>query len=291
MLSWNTQFSMKRRIILFVIPILFALGIFFTIAFFLSQNGGKGALQVTANPNSNVYLNGKLIGKTPLCKCEGNDMLPVGDYNIKVDPGNVDLASFEEKITVSKGILTVVDRTFGKGVTSDGSIISLTPLDDPKAVQLLVISFPDVSQVSVDSSPAGTTPLLVKDITESDHEITIKKDGYRDKTIRIKTIAGYKLTVEAFLGVSVGAPVSPTPTIAAPTASPSATPIPAQVVILHTPVGFLRVREASNAASAEVARVSQGETYTLLQEADDWFEIALPSGKEGWISKQYAKKQ
>lgn len=282
---------MKRKLILFAIPLFLALGLFFTIAYFLSQNGGKGALQVTANPNSKVYLNGKLLGQTPLCKCEGNDMIPVGDYNIKVDPENPQFAPFEEKVTISKSILTVVDRTFGKGVTSEGSIISLSPIDDQKAVQLLVISFPDGSNVSVDSSPAGNTPLLVKDITESDHEVTIKKDGYRDKTIRIRTIAGYKLTVLAFLGVSIGAPISPTPSLALPTASPSATPVPVKITILRTPVGFLRVREASSAASAEVARVSPGESYNLLSESDDWYEISLGDGKSGWISRQYGKKQ
>jgi hypothetical protein len=268
-----------------------ALGLFFTVAYFLSQNGGKGALQVTAIPKSKVYLNGKLIGTTPLCKCESQDMLPVGDYNIKVDPQNSQFTPFEEKITIAKSILTVVDRTFGKGVTSEGSIISLSPIDDPKAIQLLVISFPDSAQVSVDSSPAGATPLLIKDITESDHEVTIKKDGYREKTIRIRTVAGYKLTVIAYLGVSIGAPVSPTPTLVTPTASPSATPAPLRVTILQTPTGFLRVRTASSSASSEVARINPGETYDVLDENDSWYYIALGSGKSGWINKQYARKQ
>lgn len=282
---------MRRKLIMIAIPILLSLGIFFTIAFFLSQNNGKGALQVTSTPKSKVYLNGKLIGTTPLCQCEGDAMLAVGDYNIKIDPENNDFAPFEEKVTISKSILTVVDRTFGKGVTSEGSIISLTPLDDPKAVQLLVISFPDGSQVSVDSSPSGVTPLLIKDITESDHEVSIKKDGYREKTIRIKTIAGYKLTVLAFLGVSIGAPVSPTPTLAAPTASPSAAPVTPKITILQTPVGFLRVRTASSSASSEVARVNPGEAYDLIEESDSWYRIALADGKSGWISKQYGKKE
>jgi hypothetical protein len=282
---------MRKKILYIAIPLLLALGIFFTIAYFLAQNGGKGALQVTATPKSKVYLNGKYIGTTPLCKCESQDMIGVGDYNIKVDPENPQFTPFEEKVTISKSILTVVDRTFGKGVTSEGSIISLTPLEDPKAVQLLVISFPDSSQVAVDSNPSGQTPLLMKDITESDHEVSIKKDGYREKTIRIRTVAGYKLTVLAFLGVSVGAPVSPTPIAVAPTASPSATPAPVKITILKTPTGFLRVRTASSAASTEVGRVSPGESYDLLDENDTWYQILLSNGKSGWITKQYAKKQ
>lgn len=278
---------MKRKLIFILIPILLALGVFFTIAFFLTKNGGKGALQVTANPKSKVYINGDYIGQTPLCKCEVNDMIPVGEYTIKVDPDNAQFVPFEEKITISKSILTVVDRTFGRGVASEGSVITLTPLEDPKALQLLVISFPEGSQVLVDSSPSGATPLLIKDITESDHEVTIKKDGYREKTIRVRTIAGYKLTVLAYLGVSVG--TSPTPSITAPVASPSAALI-AKVTILQTPTGFLRVRAASSAASAEVGRVSPGEEHDLLDENDEWYKITFEEGKSGWISKQYAQK-
>jgi hypothetical protein len=59
--------------------------------------------------------------KTPLCKCEAADMLPVGEYNIKVDPQNRHFPHLKKNLQT---ILTVVDRTFGKGVTSEGSIIS-----------------------------------------------------------------------------------------------------------------------------------------------------------------------
>lgn len=280
-----------RKLLFFAVPIFLALGVFFTFAFFLNQSGGKGALQVTANPKSKVYLNGKLIGETPLCKCEAADMIAVGEYNIKVDPENPLFSPFEEKITISKSILTVVDRTFGKGVTSEGSIISLTPIDDAKSVQLLVLSFPENALVRVDSNASGATPLLLKDITESDHEVSIKKDGYREKIIRIKTIAGYKLTVVAYLGVSVGEqPVSPTPSLTSVTATPSAAPIANKVTILETPTGFLRVRDASSSAGVEIGRAKPGDSYEMVEENDEWYRITLPDGKTGWISKQYAEK-
>jgi hypothetical protein len=279
-----------RKLLIIAVPLLLALGVFFTFAFFLNQSGGKGALQVTATPKSKVYLNGKLIGQSPLCRCENQDMLNVGEYNLKIDPENPLFTPFEEKITISKGILTVVDRTFGKGVTSEGSIISLTPIEDAKAVQLLVISFPENASVYVDSTIAGQTPLLLKDITESDHEVTIKKDGYKEKKIRIKTIAGYKLTVIAYLGIAVGENASPTPAIS-PVASPSAAPVTAKVLILDTPTGFLRIRDASSSAGVEIGRANPGESFDLLDENDQWYHIQLADGKNGWISKQYAKKQ
>lgn len=285
--------SRMRKIFLFIAPLFLALGLFFTIAFFLNQNKGKGALQVTANPRSKVYVDGKLIGTTPLCKCEVNDMIAVGDYTVRVEPEDSNYTAFEEKVTISKSILTVVDRTFAKGVASEGSIISLTPLDKKDVIQLLVITFPDKAQVYVDNSPSGVSPLLLNNLTESDHEILIKKDGYRDKTVRIRTVTGYKLTVIAYLGVNTavaGAQLTPT---LSPQASPSATPtqVISRIVILQTPTGFLRVRETPSAASAEVGRVNPGETYELVAEENGWFEIKLTNGQLGWISAQYAQKQ
>lgn len=282
-----------RKVFLFAAPLFLALGLFFTIAFFLNQNKGKGALQVTANPRSKVYLDGKFIGTTPLCKCEANDMITVGDYTVRIEPEDNSYTAFEEKVTISKSILTVVDRTFAKGVASEGSIISLTPLDKKDALQLLVITFPDKAQVYVDTSPSGVSPLLLNNLTESDHEVLIKKDGYRDKTVRIRTVAGYKLTVVAYLGVNtavVGAEI--TPTVAAQ-ASPSATPtlIAPHIVVLQTPTGFLRVRATASAVSAEVGRVLPGETYELVTEENGWFEIKLANGAVGWVSSQYAQKQ
>lgn len=277
-----------KKVLFIIVPLLFALGAFFVFAYSLSQNGGKGALQVTANPKSKVYLNGKLIGQTPLCKCDASEMIPVGEYNIKVDPQNAASTAFEEKITIAKGILTVVDRRFGKGVTSEGSIISLAPIGDAKAVQLLVISFPQNASVFVDSSLVGSSPLLVKDITESDHEVTIKKEGYREKTIRIRIVAGYKLTIVAYLGIALGLPISPTPSLQ--TQATSSAALSPKITILQTPTGFLRVREGSSSGALEVGRVNPGESYPLLGENEQWYKIQLQNGQSGWISKQYALK-
>lgn len=78
-----------------------------------------------------------------------------------------------------------------------------------------------------------------------------------------------------------------------PIASPSATatPVIAKVLILQTPTGFLRVRASNNVNSAEVGRVSPGETFAIVSQIDDWYQITLPSGVSGWVSSQYATKQ
>src|SRR5579872_6916198 len=106
-----------KKLLLISLPVILGITIFSVFAYFLSNfSSGTGALQVTSSPESNVYLNGKLIGKTPLCKCEGSDMLQVGEYDLKLVPtsGN-NLSAYEQSVSVNKSVLTVVDRTFGIG--------------------------------------------------------------------------------------------------------------------------------------------------------------------------------
>src|SRR5579872_6839850 len=149
---------MKKVILVFIISFILALGIFLGIQYYLNIHSEKGALQVTSSPESKVYINGSYIGQTPLCKCQSNDMVAPGDYTIRLIPLGSSLQEFDEKITISQGVLTVVDRKFGSNGQSEGSIISLTPLDDQTSSQLVVVSFPQGAKVTLDDQSIGTTP-------------------------------------------------------------------------------------------------------------------------------------
>lgn len=279
-----------KKILFIIVPIILAIAIFVVIFIVVNKNTGKGALQVTSIPISKVYLDNKLIGQTPLCKCEVNDMIAVGTHTVRLVPTEGNLEAFEEKITITPSVLTVVDRTFGVGASSQGSIISLTPISDKKDAQLLIISFPNKSQVFMDSNPAGMSSLLIKNLTISDHEIKLTKDGYKDKTLKIRTVLGYKLEALVFLGVNLATATSS----ALPSATPSATPIPqaasVKILILDTPTGFLRVRDAASLGGKEISRVNPGEKYQLLNEETGWYQIKLTNGQTGWISSQYGEK-
>ncbi len=252
----------------------------------------KGALQVTSSPQSKVYINDKYIGTTPLCKCEAADMFAVGEYTIKLIPTKGGFSEFQEKVTISEAVLTVVDRKFARDSLSEGSIISLTPLADKTKTELLVASLPEGATVLLDNIEIGQSPLSFKDPTESDHKLTIQKIGYKEKTIRIRTPFGYKLTVAAYLST-----IDDLSSLSDNKASASAdiilSPTPAfsknSILILDTPTGFLRVRESIN--GAEVGRVTPGETYALLGEQSGWVQIQLKDGSKGWISSEYIQKQ
>lgn len=281
---------MKKIVFVFIASFVLALALFLAVQYYLSINAQKGALQVTSAPESKVYLNNKYLGQSPLCKCEASDMLAAGEYTIRLVPLDSSLREFQEKITISQAVLTVVDRKFGKNALSEGSIISLTPLADKEKIELLVASFPQGSDVLLDDATIGATPLHHKDPTESDHVLKIRKEGYNDKEVRIRTPRGYKLTVTAYL--STNAATQPASGDASPTGGPTPTPTPeqARVTILETPTGFLRVRATASTTGAEVGRVSPGQTYPLTSEQAGWYEITLEDGTKGWISSEYATK-
>ncbi len=277
-----------KRVFLFVAPLLIAVLIFFGILFFLDKRSGKGALQVTSVPKSRVYLDNKVIGDTPLCACDLPQMLLSGDYTIKLIPFEGNFQAFEEKITINKLTLTAVDRTFADNGSSDGSIISLSSLDNKKDIEVLVVSLPDKANVFLDSNPVGVTPLLLKQVGESDHDLRITSDGYKDKSIKIKTALGFKLSALVLLGVNTDLS---NPPVASASASPIITPTSASVLILNTPTGFLRVRESDSTTSNEIGRINPGESYELIEEKDSWFKIKLTGSRVGWISAQYAVKE
>jgi hypothetical protein len=261
--------------------------------YILQLRSQKGALQVTSLPESKVYLNGKLIGQTPLCKCEAADMLTTGTYTIRLVPTKGGLPDFQEKITISEAVLTVVDRKFAPDSLSEGSVISLSPLTDKKKTELLVVSLPEGSTVFLDNNEIGVTPFSFKDPTESDHVLRIRKNGYKEKVVRIRTPLGYKLTVAAYLstgGELSGTEVTQTASSSAELAVSPTPPLKGKtVLILDTPTGFLRVRET--VGGGEIGRVTPGEVYQFVDEQEGWLQIKLKDGQQGWVSNQYAKEQ
>ena len=287
---------MKKKIaIVFIASFVLSIGLFLAVQYYMNLSAQKGALQVTSSPESKVYLNDKYLGQTPLCKCQASDMIAAGEYTMRIVPLDTSLREFQEKIIISQAVLTVADRKFGKNALSEGSIISLTPLDDKKKTELEIVSFPQESEVLLDDASIGKTPLLQDDPTESDHDLKVRKDGYNEKEVRIHTPLGYKLTVAVYLSTSnTPPPPAPSAIESPPPSEGAGTPTPtpqAQIKILDTPTGFLRVRSSASSTAGEVGRVSPGQTYPVVSDTDGWFEITLQDGTDGWISSQYATKQ
>lgn len=282
---------MKRRIFLLIATLLILVGIFILVRVIAGVIAprGRGALQITTSVKAEAFLSGKSVGQTPVCLCD-NKTIPAGDYDLKIIPKESTLAPFTAKITVNPGVLTAVDRTFLPGALSSTYILTLEKTNEPDP-SVFISSIPSVALVTLDSQSQGVTPLEMKTISASEHEVEIERIGFAKKTVRIRAVAYYKLVVNVILGTEVtGSEIGETTPSPALTQTISPAPIQPQVKILDTPTGFLRVRATPSVGAAEVGRVNPGESYTFVDENDSWFEIQLTNGTRGWVSKTYATK-
>lgn len=280
---------MRKKFVSFLSVILILLGffIFFQVIInFLPK--GHGALQITSNVKAKILLNGKTIGVTPICLCAQNERIEEGNYALQLIPED-NSSIYTTRVKIGKGVLTAVDRTFLPGSYASASTLYLQGIGGQEA-DLFASSLPDGALVTVDGTDSGTTPLLLKNLSASEHEIELQKGGYGKKTIRVRTVPGYKLMVEAVLGTIPSTDETLPGSEPTPTPTPSVPVLP-RVTILNTPTGFLRVRQEASIASAEIGRVNPGDSLPMLAEQNGWYNVQLPDGKTGWISVSFATKE
>jgi hypothetical protein len=282
---------MNRKFIL--IAFLVVLGVVFGGYKLIAARSARiSGLKVASIPSASIFLNEKLIGKTPY-----EDKQPPGEYVVKLITDDPSVVSWQGKVTLNPSLLTYIKRELGSSeLTSAGDILTLEKIPGNEA-QIVVYSSPDAATVVVDGQEKGTTPYVARDIIVGEHDVAVSSPGFAQRTVRVQTSAGYKLTATFQLAL-VGAPpasASDSATIA-PSTSPAASSSATQktsftIVIKDTPTGFLRVRNSPSTAGSEVAQVKPGDTFTVLEEKDGWMKITYESGKDGWISGRYATKQ
>jgi hypothetical protein len=284
---------MKRRLLLTLSIILVASGLFLLVRVIYNfRDVEKGGLQVTANVHGKVLLDGKNIGDIPVRKLNQADTIPVGTYELRIEPTDTTLSAYTARVRINGGVLTAVDKTFLPGSLGSSYILTLEKSSNPKP-QLEITTIPDGALVTIDSIAVGSTPYKSENLSQSEHEVEIQKEGFAKKTIRVRTVENHILVVSAALGTGdVGniPQVTAEPSVGV-SITPSVTPSASSTVtILDTPNGFLRVRSGAGTSFGEVARVKPGEKYDVLSENSGWYEIKVDEQTSGWVSSQYAKK-
>lgn len=288
--------TMKKNLLLVLAIVLIVVGLFLLTKVFRTLNpSGQGALQVTSNIQGTVFLDDENIGNTPVCKCDQNNMIPQGEHTIKIVPSDSQYTPYIVKVKIEPGVLTAVERTFLPGSLASAYVLTLEKVNTD-AAQLFVGTLPDSAVITLDSVPKGTSPFFVDSISASEHEIEIQKEGFAKKTIRLRTVEGYKLIVSATLGTESAdsktpadlEKISPTPAI-------STTPSPTEesknttkkVKIDSTPVGFLRVRSTPSTSGTQLDTVDPGDVFTYTDIQNGWYKITLDDGTQGWVSGTY----
>lgn len=286
---------MKHKLLLGLSILLVVSGLFLLVRVIYNfKDVERGGLQVTANTNGRVILNGKLIGDIPVRKIEQQNTVAAGNYELRIEPLDTTLTAYTTRIQINGGVLTAVDKTFLPG--SLGSAYTLTlEKSSGRKPRIEITSIPDGAMVTIDSVSMGITPFKSDALSPSEHEVEIKKEGFTKKTIRVKTVENHTLVISTNLGTGeIGnIPQQASPTSAQLSTTPSVTPqaTSTNVIILDTPNGFLRVRSGAGTDFGEIARVKPGENYKLISEQQGWYEIQVDDATSGWISSRYAKKQ
>lgn len=305
---------MKKLLIIITFLVLLIGGSIFAI--FRLRSGGskaKAVLKVTSTPSATIFLDNQNIGKTPY-----EDKVDAGEYTLKLIPeSTVDtVVSWEGKIKLSPNLLTYVNRDLGDSdLMTAGEMLTLEKISGAKS-EIAVTSIPDAATVKLSGVEKGATPIVLENIEPGNYELSVFSNGFKERMVKVKATAGFKLIAEFQLVTSsekVASPSpSPTPEVspkgtpkpsskASPEASSSATPKPKAtppakpyIEIQDTPTKFLNVRKDPGTGGEKVGQVNPGEMYSLLDEQTSgntpWYKIEYEKGKEGWVTSQYAKK-
>lgn len=281
---------MNKKAILVVI-IFLAVIAFGGYKFFSWRTSSVAGLKVNSSPNSSIFLNDKLIGKTPY-----DDKYVSGEYVLKLIPEGISsqTVSWQGKVMLNPSVLTYINRDLGTSeLTSSGEILTLEKISQSIA-QLAVLSQPDGASVIIDGQEKGNTPLSSLEVTTGDHEVAVTSAGFTGRTVRISAVSGYKLIANIQLSLSSGQEATPTSSVSlssnANTNANKNEIAKPYVLIKDTPTGFLRVRIAPSLSATEAAQVKPGEKYSYIDSKEGWFQISYEKDKNGWVSASYAEK-
>ena len=276
----------------------------------LNANAGLQVITTDSIP-AHIYLNGKLADKTPYI----NKELKAGEYTLEIKPDDDQLSTYDTKISLKSGLLTVVTWKPGsRPETSGGVIYEMEQLTDKKNSELSLTTIPDGSIVQVDGQAKGFSPVLVEHVSPGEHQYEVSLPSYETQKNTINVVEGFRMNItlklakqeyvapansSASASVAVPLPIGNLlATGSGQIATNSGTTndlVPAPKVKIK-PTGFhqngqelLHVRVDPDPGSNEVGLAVVGQEYPYLnQTLDGWYKINL-NGKTGWVSGQFVQ--
>lgn len=175
----------------FLIPIIaFILIISLLFVFGKGRNQNIASFSVKSEPQGcEVYVDGKNIGLTPL----NEYTIKAGNHSIKLLKEGYD--DLEDTISITKNEKKTLSYTLKKETTSP----TTTTVEIPVSIK----SNPTGAEVYIDNSnkSIGATPIENYKLSEGNHTIILKKEGYEDKTDTIEVKKGEEISKEYTLVV------------------------------------------------------------------------------------------
>jgi len=286
--GWYSEVMNKKAILIVIIFIAgLAIGGYKLLSVRSLSNSG---IKIASVPAASVFLNDKLVGKTPF-----EEKYPPGKYVVKLIPEDTsaNYSSWQGEVTLNSSLLTYLKRELGPSeLLSGGEILTLSKISSATEAQIDVSSQPDGARVIFDGQEKGMSPVLIREVSQGEHDVSVSSPGFVSRTLRAQVTLGYKLNAAFQLALLPSQPATDSGEVTTPTPTPKekSSQEKTEVTIKDTPTGFLRVRSGPGRNASEVAQVKPKEKYTLLDEQSGWYKIAYEEGKEGWISSAYAEK-
>lgn len=272
----------------------------------------KGGVKVTSNQISDIYLDAKNIGTTPL----SNSPLEVKKYQLRIVPQDPSFAPEETQVKLFPGFETTVDWLFGKTKDdSSGYIFEAENAHKRDASELEITTDPDNVPININGENKGFSPLVVDSLPVGDYQLGLQAPGYNESNRSVRLMKGKRLLVTVKLArkpldiaataptlAPLPAPVTtprptprPTPKLTTSTSSSSAvlgksTAKKPYIEVLDTPTGFLRVRSKPAADGDILGQLNVGETVPYGgTTTDNWFKIVFGATSSAWVSGQYSR--
>lgn len=250
-----------------------------------SPSSTGAELVVISKPAAEVFLGEESLGNSPLSKT-----VEPGEYNLEIKKEGYFPRTL--KIAVKEGyrLNTSVNLSLNPFPAEEKEIASgvkkIKVLDLSTAEPLLLADY----TLWVE----GTVFWVAKDEEKSyDYYLTAEGKLYDSDGSEVSLTSLAKQTEAITVGY-LGESGQGLSAVASTTLGKLRTalfPLPPQVLILETGVGFLRVRSGPGTNYSEIGKAKPGEKYEYLGVGREggWFKIDF-NGREGWVSSQYAKK-
>jgi hypothetical protein len=296
-----------------LIIILSAIATVIFIGYSLLDEPQLSGLQViTGEAKSSLFLDGQYLDKTPFI----DKTIKPGQYTLKIEPENQDLAPYETQVSLRSGLLTVVTWKPGPNPETSGGVIYEMEKINGRKGELSFITIPDNTIIYFDQNQQQFAPLALKDIEPGHHQFEISLPSYEKQQHTINVVAGHRVTVTAKLARSLppsdnhelptkqqsldtatdatqSSVISDSSGEETATTSSQLTGAKGTVTINST--GFfqdgeevLKVRKEASAGAEIAGYASVGESYPYLSENQSgWLKITFQD-QAGWVSANYA---
>ncbi|MBN2101109.1 PEGA domain-containing protein [Candidatus Dojkabacteria bacterium] len=158
--------------------------------------GKNAALTVnTTAGKSEVFLDGKKIGETPL----SSENLAPGDYKLKVSriSGSEDFyTDITKLIHLEQNTRTFVEAEIGPSKQFSSLKTLYYKKIKTNESELYIKSSPPGATVWIDNIRYGDTPVTTQKLDDGRHEMKISLDGYEDEDAALILREGYTLIAE-----------------------------------------------------------------------------------------------